>query len=232
MALYANWRLGRPVASPDAKDAPTVNVVENSGIQKVFIEPDGHEYRDRIGRIVVGVGEILRDVGIIEYAGIPEHVIQRAANRGIAVHQACEDLDLGRPDWWSDDPELGFRVKAWADFKRDTGFSIELSEHVVYSKRWDYAGTIDRAGMIRLPGGVWVPVVLDIKATWSLNPWTKIQLAGYAEALEGLKYTQVRRLIVHLKPKGGYEVVDCKDEEDRDVFLGALRVSRWRKANL
>lgn len=202
----------------------------NAEITKVFVEPDGHEYFLN-GQRVPGVGEILRSSGIISYSGIPEYVIERAANRGIAVHQACDDLDHGRPDWWSDDPELGFRVNAWKQFKQDTGFEIELSEHVVYSSRWNYAGTIDRAGMIRR-GSITLPVVLDIKATWKLNPWTAIQLAAYAEALIGFKYARVQRMIVHLKPKGGYEVVECNNDEDREIFLGAVRLSKWKAANL
>lgn len=184
-------------------------------------EKGGHHYLSPEGQRILSVSDVLSIGGITDYSGIPPEVLQRAANRGIMVHLACEDLDRGRPDWWSDDQEIAPRVQAYEAWKKDSGFKVTHSEHLVWNQYWGYAGTVDRIGTIDDD-----VVVIDLKATSKIYPWTALQVAAYAMACEAS-----RRMAVWLKPDGKFKQIEYSGGNDMAVFLGALAVAKWKVQN-
>lgn len=177
----------------------------------------GHHYAVD-GVRILSVSEVLEISGVSNYSGIPEDNLRRAANRGIAIHMACDDIDKGRADWWSDDEEIRPRVNAYAEWVKDTGFEVLHSEYSVWNEELQFAGTPDKIGAIK--GEI---VIVDIKATSKVYPWTALQLAAYE-----ICYPCRRRLVVWLKPNGRYKEIEYQDCVDYPTFLAALQLARWK----
>lgn len=194
-------------------------------IERVHVEPDGHEYR-LDGVKVLSVSEILKYAGLVDYSHIPAKNLERAAHRGTAIHLACEDLDRGRPDWWSDDPELAPRVKAWADFKQHYGFkfSSDCIEYKFFNETYGYAGTIDRFGLVGSRESV-----VEIKSSTKVYPWTAIQLMAYACGInKGFSW----RVAVQLLPTGQYKLHVFDDTQgDTNAWTGAMYIAKWKQEN-
>src|SRR5262249_38333365 len=95
-------------------------------------EKGGHHYLGSQGERILSVSEILQHSGIASYDGIPEATLRKAANRGIMVHTACEDVDKKLPNWWADDEELKPRVSAYKNWIKDSGFIVQESEGLLY----------------------------------------------------------------------------------------------------
>ena len=80
------------------------------------------------------------------YRGIPAHVLEKAAQRGTAVHKAVELHLQGDLDELSMDPDVADYFYAYWKFERETGYQPEHSELRVFSTKFRYAGTLDLAG--------------------------------------------------------------------------------------
>jgi hypothetical protein len=124
-----------------------------------------------------------------------------------------------------DERILGF-VEAWKGFLKMSGFQATLIEHRVVSRRFAYAGTLDRFG--DLEG---IPTVIDIKSG-EPPAVAALQTAAYTRALEetdGVKAK--RRVAVHVGQNGKFKVKEyCSPEDDR-IWLMALSVHRWLTKN-
>jgi len=149
-------------------------------------------------------------------------VLDAAAERGKAVHAACEMMDYGG------DPELipGIEpyLTAYQKFLWDyTPEWVGIEAPVVSSGR-TFAGTIDRWGFMRTDAIHMdeSPVVLDIKTVASPSTEQKISLcaqtAAYAEALG--YYEGCRRFGLYLKKDGNYRLFDCDEWEAEKNFSG------------
>lgn len=181
------------------------------------------------GKPVVNVTRIC---GLLNsYAGIPADVLARAADRGDAVHYATELYDQDDLDIETMPDEVTGYVCAWMRFRAETGFKPTHIEQRVYSERYRYAGTLDRAGTFESLKGVKAgeACLVDIKATASLMPAVGPQTAAYAQALEESAGLRVKhRFAVQLKPDGNYNLEKLSNPADLSVFLAALSVYSWR----
>ena len=85
---------------------------------------------------------------LASYAGVPFGVLEKARERGQAVHYATELYDQGVPDINSVPDAVLPYLKAWIAFRDDTGFTPfeDGIETKVWSPTYRYAGTVDRAG--------------------------------------------------------------------------------------
>ena len=190
-----------------------------------------HEYRID-GVLLPNVTRITNMMS--SYAGVPASVLAAKAEIGQAVHWATElddqdDLDyLGLPD------ELRGYVDAWRLFKKQTGWITELSEQRVYSKRYQFAGTLDCIGHFESLAKVRPSVLalIDKKTTYDILPSVGPQVAAYAEAWNETNTPKIRRrFAVQLKRDGFYNLHECGDATDWSVFLSGLTLSNWLKRN-
>lgn len=176
------------------------------------------------GVIVPSVTSVLSILG--GYEGIPLQTLQRAAERGTAVHKATELSDLGTLDYSGlDDEVLGY-LMGWHKFLDDKKPEIVTVEKQVFHPSLLYAGTFDRE--LVLDGHL---SILDIKSSAKLMPATAPQTAAYAEAVNGHRKNKAdqvkRRYGLRLTADGNYELKQYKDPSDMNVFLSCLIVFRW-----
>lgn len=127
------------------------------------------------GQRVPSVTQVLEP--LIDYSGVPNGVLNHAADRGTAVHLATEFWDDGDLDEESVDPEVLPYVQAWQRFRDESGFVVERSEVRVYSARHRYAGTVDCIGTMRGRR-----IMVEKKTTAVLHPATAIQVSAYCKA--------------------------------------------------
>lgn len=171
------------------------------------------------GRPVPSVTEVLAPLACFQR--VPPAILQAAAERGTAVHKACELDDLGRLDERCLSPTLRGYLLAWRAFSVRHAVRWELVERCVYHAQMDYAGTVDRYGLV-----AGAPAVVDLKTSATAPLTLGPQLAAYAKAIAPVG-AGPRRLGVLLRPDGSYRVYDYEQPADWAVFASLLTLRRY-----
>ncbi len=182
------------------------------------------------GKRVPSVTEIVGVLTAKDMGKLSPYMLDNAARRGTRVHELTQLIDYGVPlEDLEIEPDIAGYIKAYLDFLRDYRPEWLMIEQQVSSCWLDYAGTLDRYGIIDGKD-----TIVDIKTTAGSSRLTKIawatQTAGYglSDCIRGAD----SRLIVQLKPTGKYTVHDCgKDEKRYDIdgksiFLSCLRLTK------
>jgi hypothetical protein len=192
-------------------------------MDELLFEPDTHVYRHH-GMVVPSVTQILEP--LVDFSMIPRATLDYAAERGKAVHLACQLYDESDLDIGSLDPVIVPYLEAWIKFLDDTKFTVEGIEQQFVHTIHRYAGTIDRHGHMGMTGR---NAVVDIKCVAKLSPVTGLQTAGYKELVQrdtGIK--DLARYSVRLRDNGLYELQHYDNTDDFRVFLSLLNVRNWR----
>ena len=174
---------------------------------------DKHEYAID-GKVVPSVTTILSYVTARHYGEISPLILQQAARRGTAIHEATQSMDYGFDI--EVEPEFAPYLRAYAEFLNDYRPETLYSEWRVHDAFEEYAGTIDR--VYKVGGELWV---VDIKTTASPTRQNYIsyctQLYAYAEAVrdEMPVERKISRFILFLKKDGKYRLVNCDDYETK-----------------
>ena len=129
-------------------------------------------------------------------------IARHAAKEGTQVHEAAEDLVLGREVAWMDDyGRAKYSQIVWemilkfAEFWKTNKPELISSEDFVWSDEHKYAGTADI--VCKMNGETWL---LDIKTSNSIHKSYDLQLAAYAKGLEESKNIKIDRTgIIWLK---------------------------------
>ena len=183
--------------------------------------------------------EVPHVTGILEAAGLTgrppgilDDVWERNGKFGLAVHEACRLYDIGTLNLKTLDGALVSWLEGWIKFKRDFGITaFEATETRVYSKRWGFAGRLDREHPINNKA-----TLLDIKTPTLKKRATGVQLAAYQVGWEEMTKKKIKqRWAVHLR-EDGYSIEPYEDKSDRDVFLACLQkvraqvqIDNWKK---
>jgi hypothetical protein len=182
-------------------------------------DPDIHRYTFD-GVVLPSVTQILQGVGLINFDGIDPQIVQQAASFGTAVHEMTALDDIGDLDEQSLDSNLLPYLEAWRTFRGAMKF--DAIEQPMANRIFDFAGTPDRIGHLVKP------TIFDIKTGTTVYPSTALQLAGYA-ILSGI--TSARRIVIQLLPTGKFKLTEYTDRKDREIFLAALSVYKWRESH-
>ena len=179
------------------------------------------------GRRVPSVTEILSLAGVVDFSGVPEEMLAKAAERGRLAHRITAEIDQaqGEPPFVPE--ELRGYVDAWMRFRVDTGFTASLIEHALVNHEHRYAGTLDRYGMVGS-----VPWLIDLKTSAAIPRWVGLQLAGYELALRptlaAAEAARVKRAAVRLRPDGTYSLFHFGERRDHADFLACARLAHWK----
>lgn len=184
---------------------------------------ENHEYVVD-GEKLPSVSHILRFMSRENYETINQATLDRAANRGLSVHSACEMLDkYGNVE--CDDEYVPY-VQAYIKFLKDNAVNwLEIEKRYYHPERM-YAGTIDRYGYVAEQ-----KALLDIKTVSAVHkPIVKAQLNGYEDmrTANGLEPSN-KLLCLHLRGEGKYTLYEvAKGMEEFDACY-ALHMALAKK---
>jgi hypothetical protein len=178
----------------------------------------------RKGVPVPGVTSVLAP--LTDLTMVDPELLRRASEFGKAVHLACEFDDRNQLDAESLDPALEPYLAAWNKFSRDYEVQWNAIEAKMYHSTLRYAGTLDRAGLVRSR-----PAVVDIKTSTTLYASVGPQLAAYARAHDPVTGASLMRLGVQLKGDGTYVAKEYTDPTDWNVFASLLTLRTWCARN-
>lgn len=178
----------------------------------IFFDPESHTYLVDGTIDAPSVTTILDVLFNRDYKTINPFLLEQAARRGTAVHEYCEAFDYDILPEQVESEVVGY-VQAYVDFMRDYRCVWEQIESPVYSYRYGFAGTIDRAGIIDNKESI-----LDIKTIASPTKMNKfavcMQTAAYAVAREETYGVETkRRYALYLNKNGDYSLMNCQDYE-------------------
>lgn len=187
-----------------------------------------HRYFDPNGNELPSVTRILNEEGFYDYSKIPQEILQRAAKFGQAVHRATELWDKGTLDMNSLNPALVPYLNGWIKFKEDYKLEVIGNELKLWSKKYRYAGTLDRTGVCGLGKFAGKLAEIDIKSGLIL-PGVRLQTAGYQVLHNENFKDKIRvRICVKLIPDG-YIVEPLENREDLDYWLNVLSTFNIKK---
>jgi hypothetical protein len=171
------------------------------------------------------VTQVLEPLQLLD--GIPQNILDAAAQFGNHVHQACHLYDLGRLDEDDLDEPLRPYLEGWKAFLRDTGAFVSNSEQRILHPKLKYAGTLDKTILWKERR-----YVLDIKSGAEVPPTVGPQTAAYREALLESKSVldcSRTRYCLHLRPDASYRLHTLSDPADFHLFVSALNIHHWRE---
>lgn len=192
---------------------------------KFRFDPSDHSYY--LGdRRLIGVSEAIQAAGLKDFSRVEPAVLERARQRGTAVHAACHYLDDGDLDWSTVSPEIEPYVRAWERFKKDTGVELLRIEKPLFHATLGYAGTPDRVVNLYPHKGI-----IDLK-TYAPDVVTGIQLAGYSylELGQQSPLDAPKRWGLWLKDDGKYSLTEFTDNGDERIFLACLDICKFKKS--
>lgn len=147
-----------------------------------------------------------------------------AGERGIAVHQACELFDRNEVHKYDLDTAVLPYLKAWIQFREDTGFSPDIIEEPMGHDIYLFGGRPDRGGNI---DGKYA--IVEIKQC-ALEDWMEFQLAGQDLLMRRWagKFP-IEWMSVQLKKDGTYAVLRwMPNDKARGLFLAAVSITNYR----
>lgn len=183
---------------------------------ELTFEEEKHIYRLN-GTYVPAVSTVMKPLSQALYKDVDEEILNKAAARGTAVHNAIENYTLFGITDIEPDYEGYFRAfREWWNEVKPKALGTECR---VYHKVLRYAGTADMPVIIDGKR-----ILVDFKTSAGVNRMlTGVQLEAYAKAYESHGVMFDGKAILHLKSDGKYSWMyyDKNDTESWEVF-GAL----------
>lgn len=185
-----------------------------------FEEAD-HIYRLN-GVEIPSVTTLMKPLSNAFYKDIDPGILERAAQRGTAVHNACENFALyGIEDIC---PAYAGYFAGFLRWWEENDPVVYATETRFYHKIMRYAGTAD---LICGIGGE--RVMIDYKTSAQVNnKLCAIQMEGYDRALESHGVKIDRRIILHLGKNGTAKPVEFRrDAKNWSVFSSLLTIHNY-----
>jgi len=205
-------------------------------VSALHFDAPTHQYTldDRpVWRSVTGV---LKAAGLIDFSGVPEHVLESARYRGTVVHQAIHyfnERDLDLDGFRADFPQYAGYVDAWIRFCAVRDFTPTLSEHRLASRRLDLAGTLDclgtldgRAALIDFATGDPGAVAKDLQTAAYLLLAREWAPEDPALALYLDRYPVIGRYAVRLNANGTCAIEQYTNPADTRHFVALVEAQR------
>lgn len=172
------------------------------------------------GQILPSVTTVMKPLDHELYSGIDESIMQMAASRGTAIHNAAENYVLyGIEDI---EPKYAGYFEGFLKFWEEQKPVPLATESRAYHKILRYAGTADLPCVIDGK-----KVLIDYKTSAAVNKMlTGVQLEAYERAFGSHGFNFDEKAIVHLKNDGSYQMVRYKanDMESWQVFSSLMVV--------
>lgn len=195
-----------------------------------FDEPT-HVYRWN-GNVVPGVTRALD--GLTDYRWVTAEQLELAREEGKAIHYMVELYAKNDLDERELDPWFGPRLVALKKLIADTQMKVIASEEKVYHPGFGYAGCLDLAATLVVPGMDKKPIearaILDVKRSFAAGAAIGLQLAAYMEAKNAASTEKFdRRYALQLRDDGTYRLREFDDKSDFQTFLACLIRHKWKE---
>ncbi len=146
---------------------------------------------------------------------------------GSHVHSTVESMlrDPSFDQEWDED--MSPSISAFLKFYLRNDIEPDFLEKKIYSKKYNYAGTLDFAG--RLNGE---QVIIDWKTSSTIRDKHKLQLSAYHQAMKEEGFEYHKGVIVRLGKDADLEIRRLdKEELERhfEVFEAALELYRFKR---
>lgn len=182
-----------------------------------------HIYRLK-GIELPSVTQVMKPLSDETYRSVEPRVLNRAADKGTAVHNAIENyISFGIEDI---DPEFSGYFTAFLRWYQEFNVKPIASEYRLYHKFMGYAGTADLicdiGGQLHL---------VDYKTTQQIEEMlVKVQLKAYEKALDSLGVEPKKTAALHLKRDGTFDfLVLDGGAESWQVFSSLLTVLKYKQ---
>lgn len=151
------------------------------------------------GQQLPSVTMLMRPLSAAVYKGIDEAILNRAAARGTAVHNAIENYaKFGIIDI---EPEYEGYLQAYLKWEKDYCPALIANESRAYHKQLSYAGTMDMACVID-----GVVTCVDFKTSYKVEEiLVRVQLEAYAKAFASHGFEMQDKIALQLKKDGSYK---------------------------
>ena len=197
----------------NGKSIPTI-----PELPELTFDEKGHIYR-LDGMVIPSVTTLMKPLSLDFYRMVDPMVLDRAAKRGTAIHNALENYTrFGIEDIEPEYDGYFESFRQWWELRKPFPLATERR---VYHKILRYAGTVDLLCLIdgRL-------TLVDYKTSAQVNEkLCAVQLEGYDRAYESHGLKVENRLILHLS-KTGYQEVPFKRSSKCWSVLSALMTVR------
>lgn len=166
------------------------------------------------------------------YGKVNQSILEQAAERGKAVHEALEEIDLDL------DPEIDSDiepyVQAYLDWKQIYDPEWEMVEQIVFCQEGWFIGTLDRMGKIN-----GTPAIVDIKtSTPNRESYVSVCLQTLAYAIAVASETHFDpnwqdydRYGLFLMKDGKFRFLNCKEWEAQNHIESAATFAAMLKMN-
>lgn len=181
-----------------------------------------HTYR--VGGIVKpSVTQVLSKMH--DFAGVPLEVLEAAQERGTAVHLLTQYHDEGDLDEASVAPVYAGYLHGWRRFSADHCAAWLDIEAKGYSRRFGFAGTVDRRGSLKHAPRA----IVDIKTSLQPHRVWGMQTAAYRQIAseQDPDWAMARRFTVQLRADGTYSLLPWDDPDDWPAFLALITLTNW-----
>ena len=168
-----------------------------------------------------------KEIDDLLYLGKTAHTRKKeeAAEKGLTAHDWFEQfIKTGQEPPLPKDKEVQNSIKGFKEWLKNNKVEWLGSEIVVGHEKHRYAGKIDALGKIN--GKM---ALIDFKTSSFVDYNFNIQLSGYQLALESMDCPPIEeRWILQFPKKGDFvaKLADTDVEEDKEVFLSALKIYR------
>lgn len=173
------------------------------------------------GKVLPSVSKVMEPLSMMYYGPVDRGVLDKAAERGTAVHQAIENyIKYGIEDVPSEYKGYFDAFKLWM---QEYNPIILGTECRTYHKTLQYAGTCDLPCIIQGE-----TTCVDFKSSATINEMlTGVQLEAYSKAYKSHGFDFDKKAIVHLKKAGKYthKAYKKNDVESWSVFGALLTVN-------
>ena len=195
--------------------------------QVTFLE-ESHQYF--IGKIeYISVTTVMKDFGLIDLSGIPEHILETARQFGKAIHKLTHLYDTNNIGKY--DKKLEPWLDAWIKFRKDYK---DIDEIIVDEK----SGQKYPDHAIQTAGYKLLVEEIPDKSIHGLNLMEKPlvseiwRFAGTPDRVWSTTGKIKHRWTVYLS-EGKYKVEKHKEKSDLSVFRSLMSIYNWkRKAGL
>lgn len=195
----------------------TDRITKISNVSGLEFDDATHTYRLN-GHIIPSVSVVMAPLSKAKYFQINNQTLEKAANKGTAVHNAIENWIKFEIEDIS--PEhIGYfeAFRKWWDKFNPT---VVGSEVRICHLLMRYGGTADLIAYIDNE-----LTLIDYKSTYTISDMTcGVQLEAYAQALKNMDIQIQRKKILHLKKDGRFGVYEYPiNDANRWRVFGALK---------